>query len=220
MNKLMNLMMSQTGGSEISQMALLTALLFTLILAGLMALTYRLCHDSLTYNRKFNITLVMLALISTVLLTLIQKNPLFSLGVLGSLSICRIRLNTKDPRDLGFVFWAMSIGISSSVGAYFAGVVSSLVLCVILVITGRLTGRTSSSMVVVRGERPQIEAVQSVFAGMRGISVQSKNIFAETFELVYEIHVKPGAEEAILSELNGIEGLHGVNILAPETKAA
>lgn len=220
MNKLINLMISQSAGNEVSQMALLGSLLFTLMIAGLLALTYRLCHDSLTYNRKFNITLVMLALITTVLLALIQKNPLFSLGVLGSLSICRIRLNTKDPRDLGFVFWAMSIGISSSVGAYFAGLVSSLVLCLILVVSSKMTGRNHASMVVIRGERPQIEAVQKVFAGLRGISVQSKNIFAETFELVYEIHVKPGTEEHLISQLNEIEGIHGVNVLAPETKAA
>ena len=220
MNKLINLMISQSAGNEVSQMALLGSLLFTLMIAGLLALTYRLCHNSLTYNRKFNITLVMLALISTVLLALIQKNPLFSLGVLGSLSICRIRLNTKDPRDLGFVFWAMSIGISSSVGAYFAGLVSSLLLCLILVVSSRMAGRNHASMVVIRGERPQIEAVQKVFAGLRGISVQSKNIFAETFELVYEIHVKPGTEEYIISQLSEIEGIHGVNVLAPETKAA
>lgn len=60
----------------------------------------------------------MLALLSTVLLALIRNNPLLSLGVLGSLSICRIRTNTRDPRDLGFVFWALMIGISSSLGAF------------------------------------------------------------------------------------------------------
>lgn len=222
MSKFVNLLMSQVPAaeSEISQLTLLASLLFTMAVAGLMALTYRLSHSSLTYNRKFNITLIMLALISTVLLTLIQKNPLFSLGVLGSLSICRIRLNTKDPRDLGFVFWAMAIGIASSVGAYFAGLITSLILCVVLVVSSKMMGKTNSSMVVVRGEKPQIEAVQQVFGGMRGISVQSKNIFAETFELVYEIHVKPKEEERLISRLNEIEGIHGVNVLAPETKAA
>ena len=89
---------------------------------------YRLCHDTLTYNRKFNITLLMLSCISTVLLALIQNNPLLSLGVLGSLSICRIRMNTKDPQDLGFVFWALAVGISSAVGAFLIGAVSSGVL--------------------------------------------------------------------------------------------
>ena len=68
-------------------------------------------QTELSYNSKFNINLMMMAFLSNVLILLIQDNPLLSLGALGSLSICRIRLNTKDPRDLGFVFWALSIGI-------------------------------------------------------------------------------------------------------------
>ena len=85
------------------------SIVFTLFTGGLMMLVYRFCHDALTYNRRFNITLLMLAFVSTILLTLIQENPMLSLGVLGSLSICRIRTNTKDPRDgiclLGIVHW-------------------------------------------------------------------------------------------------------------------
>lgn len=62
---------------------LLGSILFTLVVAGFMLVIYRVCHDTLTYNKKFNITLMMLAVISTVLLALIQNNPLLSLGVLG-----------------------------------------------------------------------------------------------------------------------------------------
>ena len=112
----------QTSGS------LLVSLIVTIFLAALMMLIYRLCHDSMTYNNKFNITLMMLSVASTTLLALIQNNPLFSLGALGALSICRIRTNTKDPRDLGFVFWSLAIGISSALGAFAVGLISSAVL--------------------------------------------------------------------------------------------
>lgn len=60
---------------------------FTLFTGSLMMGVYRLCHDALTYNRRFNITLLMLSFVSTILLTLIQNNPMLSLGVLGSLSL-------------------------------------------------------------------------------------------------------------------------------------
>ncbi|SCJ92230.1 Uncharacterised protein [uncultured Eubacterium sp.] len=222
MSKLIDIFVQEdigTGRGDV-QLILMGSLLFTLCMAGAVALTYRLCHNTLTYNRKFNITLVMLAFLSTVLMTLIQSNPLFSLGVLGSLSICRIRLNTKDPRDLGFVFWAISIGIASSMGAYFASLVSSVVLCLILVISSKLTRKTNASMIVVRGEKGQMDNVQKIFHSRRGISVQSKNIFEESFELVYELHVKTKEEEQLISQLGALEGIHGVNVLAPKTKAA
>lgn len=83
----------QVVGPYIATMQnLLVSMMFTIAVSGFMLVIY------------------------TVLLALIQNNPLLSLGVLGSLSICRIRTNTKDPRDLGFVFWALAIGIASAVG--------------------------------------------------------------------------------------------------------
>lgn len=109
MSKLLKLLTDTPMGGDprIQTMTgLVISLIAALVLSGVMMLVYRLSHDSLTYNRKFNVTLVMLALASDLLLALIQNNPLFSLGALGALSICRIRTNTRDPRDLGFVFWA------------------------------------------------------------------------------------------------------------------
>ncbi len=227
-NKLFNVMAENTDSANVAvnlsgstpEMMFIISLGFTLLISLLMAVTYRLSHNALSYNRKFNIALVMLAFISTVLLDLVQSNPLFSLGVLGSLSICRIRMNTKDPRDLGFVFWALSIGIASATGAYFAGTMCAVVLFILLTVTGKRLKRSNSCMVVVRGENPQIESVQKVFHQIHGVSVQSKNIFEDTFELVYELHVKEKEEERLLKRLNTLEGIHGVNILAPETQAA
>lgn len=198
---------------------LLGSILFTLVVAGFMLVIYRVCHDTLTYNKKFNITLMMLAVISTVLLALIQNNPLLSLGVLGSLSICRIRTNTKDPRDLGFAFWALAIGIASAVGAFTAGIASSLIMGVVLVVFHKLDKGCEHQMMVVRGEKKQLELVQNVLH-QAGVTVQSKNVFTDTFELVYELQLEKNEEEKLVSRISNIEGIRGVNVLAPKTKVA
>ena len=191
-----------------------------MILSGFMLVTYKMCHNSLTYNKNFNVTLLMLSFISTVLLALVQNNPLLSLGVLGSLSICRIRTNTRDPRDIGFVFWALTIGISSAVGAFIVGILSSLILGVVLIIFNRNVKNKKSLMMVVRGSKSQMDRVQEMLGRTHGSTIQSKNIFIDSFEFVYELKVKPTEEEFILSMLNEMEGIHGVNVLAPETKVA
>lgn len=198
---------------------LVVSILFTIIVAGLMLVIYRICHDTLTYNRKFNITLMMLAVISTVLLALIQNNPLLSLGVLGSLSICRIRTNTKDPRDLGFVFWALAIGISSAVGAFTAGVVCSLIMGIVLFLFHKLDKACEHQMMVVRGEKTQLDLVQDLLH-RSGVTIQSKNIFTDTFELVYELQIGKNEEERLVNRISSIEGVRGVNVLAPKTKVA
>lgn len=200
-------------------MDFLKSLAFTMIISGIMVTSYKHCHDTLSYNRKFNIALVMIAFVSTILLLLVQKNPIMSLGVLGSLSICRIRMNTKDPRDLGFVFWALSIGISSAMQAYFLGTVCAGILFMILLISSRISNGANGTLVVVRGDKAKLESTQKAFPKSRRVIMQSENIFENSFELVYELYVNKKEQERIISLLNNLEGVAGVNILAPETQA-
>ncbi len=199
---------------------LVYSLIFTLCMSGIMALTYRFVHTSLSYNSKFNINLMMMAFLSNVLLLLIRDNPLISLGALGSLSICRIRMNTKDPRDLGFVFWALSIGVTSAVGAYLPGIISTVILSFVLILMCKGFNRRKKCTLVIIGNKPQFASVQDVFRHLKGITVQSKNIYEESFELVYEMRVNSKIEEAVITKLNLIDGDLDVNVLAPETKAA
>ena len=183
-------------------------------------LVYRLCHDSLTYNRKFNITLMMLALASDILLVLIQNNPMFSLGALGALSICRIRTNTRDPRDLGFVFWALTIGSSSALGAFAVGLSGTLVLSLVMLTLGRAVKRRDILTMVVRGEKTVAAAVQEMVSSIPGSTIQSENLFQDTFELVYALKASQQDEERLLLQLGEMKGIHGVNVLAPKTKVA
>lgn len=99
-------------------MSLLTALAFSAIIW----LVYRLSNTPATYQPRFAATLVSLAILSTILMDLIQSNLALSLGMLGSLSIVRFRTNIKDPRDIGYIFWAMAAGLASSTGCYLIGI--------------------------------------------------------------------------------------------------
>lgn len=222
MSELFRLLFNKPVGSDpfIQTLGGLAAsLLVTLAFSAVMMTVYRLCHDTLTYNRKFNVTLAMLALTSTILLALIQNNPLFSLGALGALSICRIRTNTRDPRDLGFVFWALTIGISSALGAFSVGLLGTLALSAVMLTLG-WTAKKDVLTMVVRGEREQVASVQEVFSRTPGSTIQSKNLFSDSFELVYELKIPQTEEEKLLLLLGSMKGIHGVNVLAPQTQVA
>ncbi|WP_290774048.1 DUF4956 domain-containing protein [Anaerofustis sp.] len=220
MKEVINIFLNNLANAGPSREVLVCSLLFTLVMSLIMGITYRLVQTELSYNSKFNINLMMMAFLSNVLILLIQDNPLLSLGALGSLSICRIRLNTKDPRDLGFVFWALSIGITSAMGAFLPCIIATLSMSTILIVLCRMLYNRKRTTLVIRGERNILVNVQSIFNNMRGITVQSKNIFENTFELVYEINANKNVEDNLINKLDTIDGLHGVNILAPETKAA
>ena len=199
---------------------LMMSILFTIAAAGFLLLVYRACHDALTYNKKFNILLMMLALLSTVLLALIRNNPLLSLGVLGSLSICRIRTNTRDPRDLGFVFWALMIGIASSSWCI-------LDLCrkfpdsgAVLVILHKWDKAPSHQMMVVRGQKPQLEQVQEILHRWEKVWYRAKMYLQIPLNWSMNCRCRKKKEEKLLAYNSNMEGISGVNILAPETKVA
>lgn len=220
MKELTNIFLTALVNSGPSREVLVCSLLFTLAMSIIMGITYRLIQTELSYNSKFNINLMMMAFLSNVLILLIQDNPLLSLGALGSLSICRIRMNTKDPRDLGFVFWALSIGITSAMGAFLPGIIATVSMSMILIVLCRILQHRKRTTLVIRGEKSILTNVQNIFNNVRGITVQSKNIFENSFELVYEINSNQNMETTLINKLDGIDGLYGVNVLAPETKAA
>lgn len=223
MSKLFHMLnQAPLGGMPSAQSVwdLILRLVFALAMTGLIMGVYRLCHDSLSYNRKFNLTMPMLSLASTLLLALIQNNPMFSLGALGALSICRIRTNTHDPRDLGFVFWSISIGICAALGTFLAGIAESALLSFVLLIASRADRRKDSLTMIVRGTKEQMEKVEAIFRRTRGSTIQSKNIFSDSFEFVYELKVSQEEEEKLITIFKHMDGIDGVNVLAPQTKVA
>lgn len=224
MNQLMNLngdinsfmQMVQQGQSNGT---VITSLLFSMGLSAILYFTYKHSYTSLNYNKRFNITLMMIAFISTILMDLIQSNLALSLGMLGSLSIVRFRTNIKDSRDIGFIFWSMAIGISSSVGGYFIGIVGSVIMSIFMITTSKNLRGGDLLLLVIRGENTDINLIEKIINEAKGSNkIKAKNILADSFELVYEIKVAQDEDNKIINKLLSLEGIDSVNILAPNTE--
>ena len=85
----------------------------TLIVTALLALyifaIYRLVTRKVFYSKNFNISLAVMSLITAAIILAMQSNLVISLGMVGALSIVRLRTAIKDPMDLAFLFWSISI---------------------------------------------------------------------------------------------------------------
>lgn len=199
-------------------------ILLSLFIAGCLTTllwgAYRLANTKETYQPRFAATLVALALLSTMLMDLIQSNLALSLGMLGSLSIVRFRTNLKDPRDIGFVFWSMAVGLAAATGCYLLGFVGSLVVGAFMVFTGRHSAPQNDMMLVIRGSEADISAVGSIvnlFCSRD--QVKAKNVMADSFELVYEVRLPVEKSDSMIRQLFTLEGIDSVNLLA-ENKCA
>ena len=80
-------------------------LLFTFILSIFIFYMYRRVFRGVVYTNSFNITLLLLPLITSLVIMTIGTNLILSLGMVGALSIVRFRTAIKDPIDIVFMFF-------------------------------------------------------------------------------------------------------------------
>lgn len=159
--------------------------------------------------------LLFAAIMSTILMDLIQSNLALSLGMLGSLSIVRFRTNIKDPRDIGFIFWAMAIGIASATQSYLIGIIGSVVLGAVMIITKKRGEAERQFLLVIRGSNTDLDGIQNVVKSCtRTNLVKAKNILSDSFELVYEIQIPEKNGNQVIENIFELGGVDSVNLLA------
>ncbi|MCJ8341258.1 MAG: DUF4956 domain-containing protein [Cetobacterium sp.] len=198
---------------------IIQSILMTIVFSAIIYYTYKFSYDTLNYNKKFNITLVMIAFLSTVLMDLVQSNLAISLGMLGSLSIVRFRTNIKDYRDIGFIFWSMAVGIASATQNLFLCLISSCLIAIFMIITGKESKFGNKLLLVVRGKEVNLNTIQEVLDKYKiRNNIKAKNILSDSFELVYEIKVSKNQDNLLIDDLLKFEKIDSVNILAPSTE--
>ncbi|MBQ8003373.1 MAG: DUF4956 domain-containing protein, partial [Clostridia bacterium] len=66
------------------------------ILGFLIFVSYYISHRGTIYSKKFNVSLVVLTVLTSMVMTVIGNNVALSLGMVGALSIVRFRTAIKD----------------------------------------------------------------------------------------------------------------------------
>lgn len=195
--------------------AIFISLAAALVFSGIIWLVYRFSNTEGTYQPRFAATLVSLTLLSAILMDLIQSNLALSLGMLGSLSIVRFRTNIKDPRDIGYIFWAMAAGLASSTGCYLIGFAGSILLAVFLLSTRKTSSAPSDMMLVIRGSQTDTDTIHAIVSEDCDRSkVKAKNILSDSYELVYEVRVSMEESSQMTRRLFRLGGVDSVNLLA------
>lgn len=200
---------------------ILKTIFISLIFSAIIYFTYKVSYDTLNYNRKFNITLIMITFITTVLMELVQINLAVSLGMLGSLSLVRFRTNVKDTRDIGFIFWSIFVGLASATGAIFLCGVSSIILSILMITTSKLRLKDNKLLLVIRGQNVNLNNIEEIFSKEKiKTNIKAKNILSDSFELVYEINTSKSKENLLIDNLINFKGIDSVNLLVPNTEVA
>ncbi len=217
MDEILSNVFESTG--TLSNQQIMVNLVMSLILGLVVFASYLYTHAGSIYSTKFNISLVMLTIVTCIVMTVIQNNIALSLGTIGALSIVRFRTAIKDPRDTIYIFWAISMGLCCGISCFKIAVLGALVIFVFLLLFGRIKN-TDRLLLVVRGGRKEERDIEStVFKYFQGkVNLRVKNTDKDNVEIIYELSRKVynkynKTEVSITDSLYKIKDVDYVNLV-------
>ena len=104
------------------------AIILSLVLSFLVKLTYLKVGRALNDKDYFSDTFIPLAIITTLVITVIKFSLALSLGLVGALSIVRFRAAIKEPEELVYLFFIISIGLANGANQFLLSTVSTLII--------------------------------------------------------------------------------------------
>lgn len=201
------------SGGDITTGRILVTLAVTCVLALYIFIVYYVASKKTFYSKTFNISLALIAVITASIILAMQSNLVISLGMVGALSIVRFRTAIKDPMDLIFLFWSISIGIICGAEMYQIALITSLVLTIgLFALELTPVGRASVLLLInakdLSAEEPVRETVQKYSTKM---TVKSRNVSRDGMDMIIDLKTKD--ETALLTELMQIEGVTNVSLM-------
>lgn len=121
------------------------AILLSLILAYLVKLTYIKVGRALNDKNYFSDTFIPLAIITTLVITVIKFSLALSLGLVGALSIVRFRAAIKEPEELVYLFFIISIGLANGANQFLLSIIATVIILTFLLIRSIYLNKKSNN---------------------------------------------------------------------------
>lgn len=184
------------------------ALGISFILGLFIFTVYKKTYIGVMYSSSFGITLIGMNIITTLVILAVSSNIITSLGMVGALSIVRFRTVVKEPLDLVYLFWSITVGIIVGSGLIPLAIIGSVVIGLILfVFVNRKTSDTPYVLVLnCKNEESEKRSMSMIDENTKKLQVKSKNISKDGMELTIEVRLKDSSTEFI-NELIEVEGV-------------
>jgi lysylphosphatidylglycerol synthetase-like protein (DUF2156 family) len=139
--------------------------LIIIIMTWLLALTYTRVAKSLSNRKDFAANFMLLAFTTMLIITIVKSSLALSLGLVGALSIVRFRAAIKEPEELAYLFFSISLGLGLGANQVYIVLAAFGVLMAILWIRFFLAGKDDSQNLFVTissssEQKPELSEVQ------------------------------------------------------------
>lgn len=202
---------TQVATLEIFDLAFV--LLVTFLLGLYMIMIYRKVFSNIAFSQSYLTTLIMVSLITTMVVLTIRSNIIVSLGMVGALSIVRFRTPLKEPLDLGFMFWAVGIGITMGALLYDIAIFFSIFIGTVILIISKFRNSTQVYMLIIEYNKKNMtsKAVDKELDKIKYV-LRSKRVRDEHVEIILEV-TQVQLEADVVNIISSIEGVISASIV-------
>lgn len=191
------------------------ALVGAFLLTAIVGFVYRTTHRGTSYSQSYVQTLVLMGVVVALIMMIVGSNIARAFSLVGALSIIRFRNAVKETRDVGFIFWAMAIGMAAGTKFYTLAAVATVVIALAVLVMDRFDWfRMDNTTQILRLQVPQDFDYERAFddlfvryteeAELIGIDSVRSGLLTE---LLYSVKLKKGQPAQPL--LQGIQALTG-----------
>lgn len=205
-------------GPNITTGAILLNLLVSFLLAVFIYFIYRKTYSGVMYNKNFSVTLIMTTLIVTGIMITITGNLALSLGMVGALSIIRFRTAIKDPKDVTFLFWAVSIGIMNGVSFFQLSITISLFIgALMLLMAKKVPVLHMPYILMIKYNKIDDQRLEAILKkNSARFKTRNTSLSDTEGEKTIEVRVKKGRESQMLQEIKALKGVKKVVLFTHE----
>lgn len=197
----------------------LLVLLVAFLVSLIIYLTYKNTYTGVLYNPRFNVSLIMITMITTMVMVVIGSNISVSLGMVGALSIIRFRTAVKDPRDTAFIFWCVVSGLACGTQNYTIVIVGSVFICLILFLFKKFITKNNKYVLIIKGKSFDIKEVEKTLdKKLKDYICKGKYISVNGMETIYDVKIKDSKiSDDIIVSLSKVSGVNTINIVSSNT---
>ncbi|MBU5442414.1 DUF4956 domain-containing protein [Paenibacillus sp. MSJ-34] len=198
--------------NKVSWVDIFWGLLSSFLIGMFIYWVYKKCFRGVVYSHNYNITFVLMTMITTLIIMTISSNIVLSLGMVGALSIVRFRTAVKDPMDIVYMFWAISVGIANGAHIYPISIVGSLGVGIVIYWLSRRKMKDSPYLLILKYEE---SAQDEVLVRLRKLQyvLKSKTVSKHLTEMTVETRLRDD-NTAFVNELSNIAGVRDVMLVS------
>ena len=206
--------LEKVGSFSILDMVLAMGLAF--IMGLFIYMVYKKTFKGVMYSTSFGASLMAMTMITTFIILAVTSNVVLSLGMVGALSIVRFRSAVKEPIDIAFLFWAISVGIVLGAGLIPLAVFGSLFIGVVLLIFVNKKSNDNPYIVLVNmmGDSTEDNVMNFIRNRVQKYIVKSKTVSSgSNIELSVEVKLK-NMSTGFINEISQIEGVNNAVLVS------